>query len=104
MIYDTVTVENAVSLNLVADLTGSTVTEIVALNPALLRLSTPRDIAYDLHLPPGTRDTFLTRLKDIPEDDRAGWRFHVAKTGETLEAIAASFHVNTETCASPASL
>ena len=100
VIYDTVTVENAVSLNLVADLTGSTVTEIVALNPALLRLSTPRDIAYDLHLPPGTRDTFLTRLKDIPEENRASWRFHVVKPGETLETVAASFRVSAETLAS----
>ncbi len=99
VIYDTVTVENAVSLNLVADLTGSSVPEIVALNPALLRLSTPRDISYDLHLPPGTKDTFLTRLKDIPPDDRGSWRFHVVKAGETLEGVAASFHVSTETLA-----
>ena len=100
VIYDTVSVDDAVSLNLVADLTGSTVSEIVALNPALLRLSTPRDIAFDLHLPPGTKEAFLTRLKDVPQEDRASWRFHVVKAGETLEGIAASFHVNTATLAS----
>jgi membrane-bound lytic murein transglycosylase D len=92
VIYDTVSVDYAISLSLVADVTDSTVADIVALNPALLRLSTPRDIAYDLHIPPGTRDTYIERLKDIPEDKRASWRFHVVKSGETLESIATSFH------------
>jgi membrane-bound lytic murein transglycosylase D len=99
VLSDTVNTDYAIDLRLVADLTGATVPEIVALNPALLRLSTPRDISYDLHLPPGTRDTFLTRIKDIPEEDRTSWRFHVVKTGETLDSIATSFHVSTTTLA-----
>ena len=99
VIYDTVPVSTATSLSLVADLTDSTLQDIVALNPALLRLSTPRDITYDLHLPPGTKDTFLTRIKDVPEEDRASWRFHVAKAGETLDGVATSFHVSGATLA-----
>lgn len=100
VLSDTVTTDYAINLQLVADLTGATVPEVVALNPALLRLSTPRDISYDLHLPPGTKDTYLTRLKDIPEEDRGTWRFHVAKSGETLDTIAAQFHVSSTTLAS----
>jgi len=92
VIYDTVSTTYAIDLKLVADLTGATVPEIVELNPALLRLTTPRDIAYDLHLPPGTRAVFLDRLKDIPEESRATWRFHIVKEGETLDQIAASLH------------
>ena len=57
--------------------------EIVALNPSLLRLSTPRDISFDLHIPPGTNELFNDRLKDIPADRRASWRFHIVKPGET---------------------
>ena len=91
---------DAISLNLAADLTDSSISEIVALNPALLRLATPRDLAYDLHLPPGTKDTFLTRLKDIPAEDRSSWRFHVVKPGETLEGIATSFHITAENLSS----
>ena len=53
VLSDTVTTDYAIDLRLVADLTDSTVAEIVALNPALLRLATPRDIPYDLHLPAG---------------------------------------------------
>jgi membrane-bound lytic murein transglycosylase D len=68
------------------------VPEIVALNPALLRLSTPQDIPYDLHVPPGSHDLYLSRVKQIPEANRASWRFHVVKAGETLDEIAASLH------------
>ncbi len=92
VIYDTVSTSYAIDLRLVADVTNSTVTELAALNPALLRLSTPRDIAYDLHLPPGSKDLYNDRLKDIPEDRRASWRFHVVRTGETLDTIAGALH------------
>ena len=92
VIYETVAVDYAISLNLVADVTDSTVPEIVALNPAMMRLSTPSDISYDLHIPPGTSQLFKDRLKDIPEDKRASWRFHVVRAGETLDSIATSFH------------
>ena len=99
VLSDTVTVDYAIDLRLVADLTNATVPEIVALNPALLRLATPRDIAYDLHLPPGTKEAYYTRLKDIPEEDRGSWRFHVVKTGETLQTIADSLHTRAESIA-----
>jgi membrane-bound lytic murein transglycosylase D len=93
VLSDDVTTTYAIDMRLVADLTDSTVPEIVALNPALLRLITPRDIPYQLHIPPGTHDLFLDRIKNIPEDDRASWRFHVVKDGETLDQIATSLHV-----------
>lgn len=99
VISDTVTVEYAIDLKLVADLTDASVPEIVALNPALLRLTTPRDIAYDLHLPPGTKEVYNTRLKDIPEADRGSWRFHVVKAGETLAGIADSLHARADSVA-----
>ena len=92
VLYDTVTTNYSIDMRLVADLTGSSVQEVVALNPALLRLATPRDISYDLHLPTGTKDLYLERLKDVPESNRASWRFHIVKDGETLDGIAAAFH------------
>jgi membrane-bound lytic murein transglycosylase D len=92
IVFDTVNVDYAIDLRLVAEVTDSTVPEVVALNPALLRLATPRDISYDLHLPAGTQDVYIERLKDIPEDKRTSWRFHVVHTGDTLETIAAAFH------------
>jgi membrane-bound lytic murein transglycosylase D len=94
VVSDTVTTTYAIDMKLVADVTGSTVSDIVALNPALLRLATPRDIPYDLHIPQGSRDKFTDRLKDIPEDKRTSWRFHVVGSGETLESIATQFHAH----------
>ena len=96
VIYDTVAVDYAIDVRLVADVTEVPVGEIVALNPALLRLTTPRDISFDLHIPPGTKDLFAERLKDIPADRRGSWRFHIVKPGETLEAIATSLHARSD--------
>jgi membrane-bound lytic murein transglycosylase D len=62
------------------------------LNPSLLRMSTPGDLPFDLHIPPGTKDVFSARLKDIPEEKRNSWRFHVVRAGETLDEIATSLH------------
>ncbi len=97
---DTVTTDYAIDLRLVADLTESTVTDIVALNPALLRLATPNDISYDLHIPSGSKKIFTERLQEIPERNRASWRFHVVKDGETLDQIATSFHAHAAEIAS----
>jgi membrane-bound lytic murein transglycosylase D len=90
--FDTVTTDYAIDLRLAADLTGSTVADIVALNPALLRLSTPSDMPYDLHIPSGTLQEYKDRLQNIPEEHRASWRFHVVKAGETLDQIADTMH------------
>lgn len=95
VLSDTVTTNYAIDMRLVADLTNATLPEIVALNPALLRLTTPNDIPYDLHIPPGTSAIYAERLKNIPEEDRTSWRFHVVKDGETLEQIAESLHART---------
>jgi membrane-bound lytic murein transglycosylase D len=92
VLYDTVHIDYAIDLRLVADVTESTVQEIVALNPALLRLVTPSEMDYDLRVPTGTKDLFNDRLKDIPESRRASWRFHIVKSGDTVDSIAAALH------------
>jgi membrane-bound lytic murein transglycosylase D len=94
VISDTVTVDYAIDLRLVADVTNSSLLEVVALNPSLLRMTTPRDMSFDLHIPLGTRDVFEERIKDIPEDKRNSWRFHVVKSGETLDGIATALHAH----------
>jgi membrane-bound lytic murein transglycosylase D len=92
VVSDTVSVDYAIDLRLVADVTNASLPEIVALNPSLLRMTTPRDTDFDLHVPPGTRDVYLKRIKEIPADKRTSWRFHVVRAGESLENIASSFH------------
>lgn len=92
VISDTVTIDYTVDLHLVADVTEASLAEIVALNPSLLRMSTPHDTPFDLHIPIGTRDAYMERIKEIPEDKRSSWRFHVVRAGESLDAIASMMH------------
>jgi membrane-bound lytic murein transglycosylase D len=94
VVSDTVTVNSAINLRLIADVTGAALDEIVALNPSLLRMTTPNDMPFDLHIPVGTTETFNARIKEIPDDKRSSWRFHVVHDGETLEGIATEFHVH----------
>ncbi len=47
---------------------------------------------FDLHLPVGTKDVYLERIKSIPEEKRTSWRFHVVRSGESLDGIAAVLH------------
>jgi membrane-bound lytic murein transglycosylase D len=93
VVSDTVTVDYPIDLHLVADVTNASLPEIVALNPSLLRMTTPRDTSFDLHIPLGTTQVFANRIKDIPEDKRSSWRFHVVHNGESLDGIAAAMHV-----------
>jgi membrane-bound lytic murein transglycosylase D len=92
VLSDTVTVDYAVDLRLVADVSGASLPEIVALNPSLLRMTTPGTMPFDLHLPEGTKDAYLERIKQIPEEKRASWRFHVVRSGESLDGIATALH------------
>ncbi|MHB1022461.1 MAG: lytic transglycosylase domain-containing protein [Acidobacteriaceae bacterium] len=100
VLSDTVTINYSINLRLVSDLVDAPLQETVSLNPSLLRMDTPRDLDYDLHLPPGTMDLFQKRVSEIPEEKRAYWRFHVVKEGESLDEIAESFHVRAKEIAS----
>lgn len=100
VVSDTVTVDYAIDLRLVADVTNSSLPEIVALNPSLLRMTTPRDMPFDLHIPVGTRDVFAERIKEIPEGKRSSWRFHVVRAGETVDGIATALHAHASNIAS----
>ena len=54
LVIDTVTTNYAVDLRLVSDIVSAPVQEIEGLNPSLLRMSTPPEESFDLHLPAGT--------------------------------------------------
>jgi membrane-bound lytic murein transglycosylase D len=93
VLTDTVTVNDSVDLRLVSDLVDAPVDELMALNPSLLRLSTPPDTAFDLHLPAGTAALFEQRIASIPESKRNAWRYHRVAAGDTLASLAREYHV-----------
>ena len=93
VVSDTVTVNYSIDLPLVADVTGSSLQELAGLNPSLLRMATPRDMEFDLHLPVGTKALFAKRIAAIPESRRSSWRYHVVAASESLGEVAQNFHV-----------
>ena len=81
VLTDTVTINYSIDLRLVSDLVGAPVDEIEALNPSLLRMVTPPDAPFDLHLPAGTATLFEQRVALIPEAKRNSWRYHPVVAG-----------------------
>lgn len=93
VLTDTVTVNYSIDLRLVSDLVGAPVDELMALNPSLLRLVTPPETSFDLHLPAGTATLFSDRIALIPEDKRNSWRYHPVASGDTVASIAREYRV-----------
>ncbi len=93
ILTDTVTVNYSVDIRLVSDLVGAPVSEMLALNPSLLRMTTPPETAFDLHLPAGTTTLFNDRIAMVPEDKRNSWRYHPVAAGDTLSSVAREFRV-----------
>jgi len=94
--YDTVKINYPIDLRLAAECVDATTADLLDLNPSLLRLTTPKDAGkgreFELHLPAGTADKFQSAVASIPADKRVWWRYHKVQTGETLAAIARTYH------------
>jgi membrane-bound lytic murein transglycosylase D len=69
------------------------VDELMALNPSLLRMITPPDTSFDLHLPAGAATLFTQRIAGIPESKRNSWRYHRVVAGDTLASVARTYRV-----------
>ena len=97
--YDTVRIDYPIDLRLAAECVDATAEDLSDLNPSLLRMTTPKfsgggvaENAFELHLPAGTADKFQTAVASIPADKRVWWRYHKVQSGETLAAIARTYH------------
>jgi len=90
--YDTVRIDYAVDLRLVAECVDASAATLQDLNPSLLRWTTPHpatnDHHFELHLPAGTKDTYLSAIAAIPPDLRVWWRYHKVAPGDTLATVA----------------
>ncbi|MGH9499271.1 MAG: LysM peptidoglycan-binding domain-containing protein [Terriglobales bacterium] len=89
--YDTVKIDYPVDLRLVAECVDASASTLQELNPSLLRLTTPKNQEFDLHLPEGSRDRYLSAIQAIPADMRVWWRYHSVTPGDTLASIAKSY-------------
>jgi len=93
ILTDTVTINYAINLRLVSDMVGAPVDEVEALNPSLLRMVTPPEAPFDLHLPAGTATLFEQRAALVPEAQRTSWRYHPVVAGDTLASVAQEYRV-----------
>lgn len=84
--YDSVDMASPTHLALVGDLTDTPVSELAALNPALLRNVAPQ--GYSVRVPKGTGSVLAASLDRVPAGQRASWRMHRVESGDTLAAIA----------------
>ncbi len=94
--YDTVKIDYPIDLRLAAECVDATAEDLSDLNPSLLRMTTPKFTdkgeAFELRLPAGTAGKFETAVAAIPADKRVWWRYHKVQAGETLAAIARTYH------------
>lgn len=86
MEYDTLDVDSATNLALIADATDRAVSDIQDLNPAVLRSIAPA--GYPVRVPKGTLASVMSALAMVPANHRADWRIHRVVPGETLADVA----------------
>jgi membrane-bound lytic murein transglycosylase D len=99
LVFDKVTINYPVDLRLVADCIDSTPAQLQQLNPSLLRLSTPREGMFELHLPAGTKEQYQTTIAAIPAGMRLWWRYPTVHSGETLASLARIYHLTAKSIA-----
>ncbi len=97
--YDTVKITYPIDLRLVAECVDASASDLQELNPSLLRLTTPKDAEFELHVPAGTAAKFETAVASIPVDKRVWWRYHKVQPGETLASIARTYRTEPKSIA-----
>lgn len=95
--YDEVTVDSPTDLKVVAKCAGTTLDEIKELNPELKRWCTPPDLpTYTIRIPAGTKETFLSNLESLSDNEKFTGKTYNVKDGDTLSKIAKHFGVSTK--------
>ncbi|NWJ39616.1 MAG: LysM peptidoglycan-binding domain-containing protein [Geothrix sp.] len=93
--YETVPVPSMTSLTVLARCAGTDATTLKALNPELLRGSTPPG-AYLLRVPPGRAMDCLRQLAHMPNGKRLDFPGYTVKKGDTLAKVAQRFKLSPE--------
>jgi membrane-bound lytic murein transglycosylase D len=102
--FDVVKPGRAIDLRLVAETIDVDAETLRSLNPSLLRMATPDDPAFELHLPRGSAEKFSAEIADIPPEKWVSWRRHRVEAGETLTSLAKKYHVTAPAIAAANSL
>lgn len=92
--YDKVIVKFPVNLFTLAEKTQTSLEDLMAINPELNHPVTPPGISeYELRVPTGKSDQFLTALNSFTDEDRRNYTAHRIRRGDTLGRLAAIYNV-----------
>lgn len=97
LVYDSVTVKGAYSVDVLARLSGADTETLVKLNPALLRGATPPNGETQVRIPKGTRAAFMVAIEELPEQEAVSFRRHQVRKGESLGTISTKYGVDVDT-------
>ena len=92
--YESIEVDGAADLKVLARCAGSDFETMKTLNPALRRYQTPPDGTTIVRVPPGTGETTLAALENVPRTERVLYVRHKIRRGETLSVIGRKYGVS----------
>ena len=88
MSFETIPVQSATNLRLIADMADTSVDYLQSLNPELRRDTTPRGESYNLRVPAGKGKQLAGLLKRVSPDARDNARVISVAPGEDLQSVA----------------
>lgn len=95
--YDRVTLPTSTDLDVVARICDVPSEEVKSLNPELKRWCTPPNVKnYSMRIPAGARADFEVAYAGLSEADRAGYKRHLVRKGDTLKKVARRYHTRVE--------
>ena len=94
--YDSVTVDYAVGLDVLARLADTSQAAMEVFNPHLVRNVTHPNRAVWVRVPTGKAEVVLARLGALPPRERITHVIHVIRRGETLGQISRLYHVGVD--------
>jgi membrane-bound lytic murein transglycosylase D len=95
--YEKVEVPGLMDLRTLALACEISVEELTALNPELLRWCTPpHPLKYELKIPLEKKELFLKNMEALPLAQRAPFKIHTVKKGESLPRIVRLYQVDVD--------
>ncbi len=92
--YESIEVNGAADLRVLARCSGSDFETLKTLNPALRRYQTPPDGVTTVHVPVGAGEATLAALENVPRSERVLYVRHRIRKGETLSVIGRKYGVS----------
>lgn len=96
LVYEFVTVDDCVDLDVLAECAGTTAETLRELNPELIQWCTPPNYrGYKLRIPVSSSEVFLKKYAEIPDNQKRQWAEHKIRRGDTPSSIAKKYGVAT---------